>query len=141
MIDPTVIDEAFAKVSHAFPHDADWQGPHFRYAVKNGVTLIEIKRSVFIPQSECGHCGQHRGTKTTRYFYWLLIGERYYAVHASEKIQVRTTSHGEELFLTVHQLPATNVTLSRLRKLHHLNRAPARIGRGDVVLEGIAFPW
>jgi hypothetical protein len=85
VIEPAVIDEAFAKVSHAFPFDADWQGTHFRYAVKNGVTLIEQKRSVFVPESECGHCGQHRGHKETRYFYWLLIGERFFAVHASEK--------------------------------------------------------
>jgi hypothetical protein len=85
VIDHTVIDEAFAKVSHAFPKEAVWQGPHFRYAALNNGLLIEIKRSAFIPERECGHCGQFRGTKDTRYFYWLLVGEQFVLIHASYK--------------------------------------------------------
>lgn len=108
MIDPTVIDEAFARVSHAFPHDADWQGTHFRYAVKNGVTLIEIKRSVFIPERQCDACGQHRGTKDTRFFYWLLVGEKFFAVHASEKTKFGKLRTVKESFSpSTNYLPST----------------------------------
>jgi hypothetical protein len=79
------IDEAFAAVSHAFPQEAEWQGVHFRYATKNGVTLIEQKRSVFVPKSRCDHCGEQSGTKVTRFHYWLLVGDRFKEVHASHK--------------------------------------------------------
>ncbi len=79
------IDEAFAAVSHAFPKDAEWQGLHFRYAVKNGITLIEQKKSRFIPESTCNHCGQEKGTKDVRFYYWLLVGEQFLCIHASRK--------------------------------------------------------
>jgi hypothetical protein len=77
------LDEAFAAVSHAFPQVAELQGRHFSYAQKNGVTLIESKKTVFEPDSECPHCGQHRGERTSRFFYWLLVDGRFKLFNAS----------------------------------------------------------
>lgn len=58
------IDEAFHHLSGAFTHLAEFQGLHFKYAVKDGAMLIEQRRA-------------------GRYFYWLLVGDRFKLVHAS----------------------------------------------------------
>lgn len=79
------LNEAFTAISHAFPIVAEFQGRHFTYAEKNGVMLIENKKTVFTPHGECSTCGQHRGEKQTRYFYWLTYGGRFHLVHASLK--------------------------------------------------------
>lgn len=54
----------FAKLSGAFPALANFQGLHFKYAVRDGVVLIESKRD-------------------GRYFYWILVGEKFLLIHAS----------------------------------------------------------
>lgn len=66
------LDEAFAAVSHAFPSTADWQGRHFVQANRNGVTIIEVKKSSFQTISTCPHCGQKRQDKDSKFFYWLM---------------------------------------------------------------------
>lgn len=58
------VTEAFAKLSGSFPTLANFQGLHFKYAVRDGVVLIESKRD-------------------GRYFYWILIGEKFLLIHAS----------------------------------------------------------
>ncbi len=78
-------DEAFAAVGHAFPQEAEWQGLHFRFAAKAGVVLIEQRRSTFVAESSCAHCGQDRGRKDTRYFYWLIWEGNKKVIHASFK--------------------------------------------------------
>ena len=58
------VTEVFAKLSGAFPTLASFQGLHFKYAVRDGVVLIESKRD-------------------GRYFYWILIDEKFLLIHAS----------------------------------------------------------
>lgn len=58
------VTEAFGKLSGAFPTLASFQGLHFKYAVKDGVVLVESKRD-------------------GRYFYWILIDEKFLLIHAS----------------------------------------------------------
>jgi hypothetical protein len=55
---------AFEKLTGAFPTLATFQGLHFKYAVKDGVVLIESKRD-------------------GRYFYWILVDEKFLLIHAS----------------------------------------------------------
>ena len=55
---------AFAKLGGAFPTLANFQGLHFKYAVRDGVVLIESKRD-------------------GRYFYWMLVGDKFLLIHAS----------------------------------------------------------
>lgn len=77
------VDEAFAGISHAFPSKAEWQGQHFGYAAKSGHVLIETKKSSFEVRSTCPCCGLTRGTKESRFFYWLLVDGQLKLVHAS----------------------------------------------------------
>lgn len=77
------LDEAFAAVSHAFPSEAQWQGRHFVSANKNGVTIIEVKKSSFETISTCPHCGMKRQQKDSKYFYWLLWEGQHKLIHAS----------------------------------------------------------
>jgi hypothetical protein len=60
------VTEAFEALFGVFPNIANFQGLHFKYAAnsKKGALLIETKRD-------------------SRYFYWLLVGERFFVVHAS----------------------------------------------------------
>ncbi len=58
------VTEAFGKLAGAFPTLATFQGLHFKYAVRDGTVLIESKRD-------------------GRYFYWILIGEKFLLIHAS----------------------------------------------------------
>ena len=58
------VTEAFAKLSGSFPTLANFQGLHFKYVVRDGTVLIESKRD-------------------GRYFYWILIGEKFLLIHAS----------------------------------------------------------
>lgn len=60
------LDQAFARLRGAFPTPAEFQGTHFKYAVRDGVVLIERKRM-------------------DRYSYWLLCGERHVLIHASRE--------------------------------------------------------
>ncbi len=64
-----LIADAFALVSHAFPQVARFEGKHFQYAEKNGVVLIERKRTI---------------REETRYYYWLLVGGRFRLIHRSQ---------------------------------------------------------
>jgi hypothetical protein len=77
------LDEAFAAVSHAFPSTAHWQGRHFVQANRNGVTIIEVKKSSFRTISTCPHCGQTRDEKDSRFFYWLIWEGQSKLIHAS----------------------------------------------------------
>ena len=60
------IDDAFAEVSHCFPQVAEFQGVHFKYASRNGVTLIERKTH-------------------DRFFYWISVEGHFLLIHASIK--------------------------------------------------------
>ena len=62
----TTIDDAFAYLKSAFPSAATFQGTHFRYAVRDGSVILEVKRF-------------------DRFFYWLLIGEHFFLIHASKE--------------------------------------------------------
>ena len=64
------VTEAFAALAGAFPTLASFQGLHFKYAVKNGVVLIESKRD-------------------GRYFYWILVGEEFRLIHASMQSKLK----------------------------------------------------
>lgn len=58
------VGAAFAKLSGSFPSLASLQGNvHFKYAVRNGVILIETKRD-------------------GRYWYWILVGEEFLLIGA-----------------------------------------------------------
>jgi hypothetical protein len=59
------IDEAFATVSNCFPQVATFQGTHFKYTVRNGVTLVERK----------GH---------DRFYYWLSVDDHFLLIHVSQ---------------------------------------------------------
>jgi hypothetical protein len=61
---------AFAKLGGAFPTLANFQGLHFKYAVRDGVVLIESKRD-------------------GRYFYWILVGEKFLLIHASMQSKLK----------------------------------------------------
>ena len=58
------VTEAFGKLGGSFPTLANFQGLHFKYAVRDGVVMIESKRD-------------------GRYFYWILVGEKFLLIHAS----------------------------------------------------------
>lgn len=58
------IDDAFAQLTGTFATLAEFQGGHFKYAVKNGSVLIEVRRN-------------------GRYYYWLLVENRFLLVGAS----------------------------------------------------------
>jgi hypothetical protein len=60
------IDEAFATVSNCFPQVAQFQGIHFKYAIRNGVTLVERK----------GH---------DRFYYWLSVDDHFLLINASQE--------------------------------------------------------
>ena len=77
------IDQAFAGLSHAFPAKAEFQGQHFAYAAKNGFHILETKKTVFTPCGSCPTCGQQRGEKERRFFYWLWVDSRWVLVHAA----------------------------------------------------------
>lgn len=83
------VAEAFAGISHAFPSKAEWQGQHFAYAAKDGHLLIETKKSSFEVRSTCPTCGNKRGSKESRYFYWLLVDGQFRLVHASLESRLR----------------------------------------------------
>jgi len=71
------INSAFQNLSGAFPLLARYQGLHFKYAVKNGVILIETRRG-------------------GRYYYWLLVGERFRLIHSAEHSKwrkMKTVTH------------------------------------------------
>lgn len=59
------IDESFAALRGAFPTVADFQGLHFKYVVKDGSLLIEVRNH-------------------GRFFYWLLVGDTFKLIHASQ---------------------------------------------------------
>ena len=60
------IDDAFAQVSSCFPQVADFQRVHFKYATRNGITLIERK----------GY---------ERFFYWISVDAHFELIHSSNK--------------------------------------------------------
>lgn len=64
------VDSAFQSLAGAFPLLARFHGLHFKYAVKNGIVLIEIRRD-------------------GRFYYWLLIGERFRLIHSSDNSKLR----------------------------------------------------
>lgn len=64
------VTDAFAKLSGSFPTLASFQGLHFKYAVRDGVVLIESKRD-------------------GRYFYWILVGEKFLLIHASMQSKLK----------------------------------------------------
>ena len=65
------IDEAFGQLKGVFAIMAQFQGGHFKYAAKNGVVMLEIKRN-------------------GRFYYWLLIDGRFVLVHASLESRLRS---------------------------------------------------
>lgn len=64
------VTNAFGKLTGAFPTLASFQGLHFKYAVRDGVVLIESKRD-------------------GRYFYWILIEEKFLLIHASMQSKLK----------------------------------------------------
>ena len=64
------VDEAFGNLKGSFPCEAVFQGMHFQYAVKGGVVLVEVKRQ-------------------EKFFYWLLVGDRFKLVHAANRSKFR----------------------------------------------------
>lgn len=64
------VTAAFGKLTGAFPELASFQGLHFKYAVRDGIVLIESKRD-------------------SRYFYWILVGGRFLLIHASVHSKLR----------------------------------------------------
>ena len=81
------IDESFANLRGAFPTVAEFQGLHFKYVVKEGVVLIEQRLNV-AELMPCRVCGGN-AAKDFRYFYWLLVGDRFKLVHASNKSKLK----------------------------------------------------
>lgn len=83
------IDEAFSGLSHAFPRTAEWQGRHFLYAQRGQSLLIETKKSTFRPCGTCPSCGQERGERDSRFYYWLLVDGQFKLVHAGLKSKLK----------------------------------------------------
>lgn len=101
------LDEAFAAVSHAFPTKAEWQGMHFQSAHKNGVTLIESRKSSFETISTCPHCGQPRQQRDSKFFYWLIWEGNQKLIDASVKSKLQSMKTiGESLALSRHTTTA-----------------------------------
>lgn len=86
------IDTAFGGLKGSMPHDAAFQGLHFRYGAKGESVLIETKKTFIHEDHVCIACGQKIGEKTVRFFYWLLCGERFKLVHASSRPRLRETA-------------------------------------------------
>lgn len=78
------------------PHDAQWQGRHFRYAAKDGSVLIETKKTHIDVQCPCIACGQSIGDKTIRFYYWLLVDGVFKLVHASARPRMKDTATIDE---------------------------------------------
>ena len=83
------VDAAFAQVRTAFPETAVFQGTHFKYAAKNGVTIIETRRSFWAEDIRCRSCSNRIGDKTERYFYWIIVGNEHKLIHASTRSKFR----------------------------------------------------
>ena len=93
------LHQAFAALRNAFPKLAAWQGPHFSFADRSGVTLIEIPRH-------------------GRYFYWLLWEGDFKIIHASVKKKFgRMRTVGDSFSLSGNYDPATS---------HEASQSPLR---------------
>ena len=78
------------------PHDAEWQGLHFRYGAKSGSVLIETKKTHMAEQHQCIACGQSIGEKTVRFYYWLLVDGVFKLVHAAARPRLKNTATIDE---------------------------------------------
>ncbi len=81
------------------PHDAVFQGLHFRYGAKDGSVLIESKKTHMDQDHRCVTCNQSIGEKTVRFYYWLLVDGVFKLVHASARPRLKDTAAiNEQLF-------------------------------------------
>ncbi len=90
------IDAAFGGLKGSMPHDAVFQGTHFRYGAKGEHVLIETKKTHMHGDFDCRVCGQRIGEKDVRFFYWLMVDGRFVLVHAANRPKLRDFSTIDE---------------------------------------------
>jgi hypothetical protein len=64
--------DAFAELRNAFPKVAEYRGKHFQYAERNGIVLIERRKSLDMPEG-----------RAEMFCYWLLVEGIFQPVHVS----------------------------------------------------------
>ena len=76
-------DDALAPLLRTFPHLAEHEGIHFKYAARHDSVLIETRRMVQ-EGHRCIACNQSI-SKERRFYYWLLTPEGFQLIAADSK--------------------------------------------------------